>query len=192
MGKLLYLESFDQDVSNDDAAGELTQTYADGLAAGLVEAAEKFAADQVALRQELVQSVCDAAFSYHEAQAHMAASVAPLLEAMVSAILPAMLAPALHAHVMDMVQSALKTDLQRPVTLKVPAGQRAAVEAALADAQLPHIDIVTDPTLGGHAAWLIGPEQETALDLDETLAAIKAHMSALISPPVDRNSMKAS
>lgn len=192
MGKLLCLESFDPDDSFDAATATPPQTFADGYAAGLAEAAEKFTSEQATLKQDLVQSISDAAFGYHEAQAHLITSIAPLFDAMVTAILPATLAPALHAHILDMVQSALKSDLQTPVILKVPADQCEAIAAIMGDANAPHVRIEADLALGNHAAWIIGAKEETALDLDGTLAAIMDHTSALFPKAEDRNTTKAS
>ena len=187
MGSVLHLESFDADAVAEGPSQMPVQNYADGYAAGMQKAQADNAAMQHNLRQELVQSINDAAFGYHEAQAHLIESVTPLLNAMISVVLPELLAPALHAHIRDIVGRALRAELDAPVLLKVHPEQVEAVNISLAGIATPHLTVVGDPDMATFSAWVTGTERETALDLEATLAATKDHLAILLTPPAEHH-----
>jgi hypothetical protein len=182
MTTALYLERFD-DTAQTEAAPLGRQTppagYEDGYADGLAAAEATFASDQLALKAELVQSIETAAFGYHEAQGTMIAAVKPLLEEMLHTLLPSVLAPALCAHLRDILEAALRADLTVPMRLAIPPNQFDAVQAALADVNAPQLELHADPDLGAHAAWANIGGQETSLDLDAALTAIGDHIATL-------------
>lgn len=183
MGTLLHLESFDD--RSRGATQQATQPdeppvgYEQGYAAGLAAAEVQFASEQAQLTQGLLASVSDGVLSYQETQAQLVAAVGPLLETMIETLLPAALAPALHAHLRDLVHQALLADAAAPITLKVSPDQCAAVEAAVAELDAAVLQIVPDPTLSDAAAWVVTPRGETALDLNAALEATAAHIAAL-------------
>lgn len=182
MSALLNLEIFDGATDGDlSHAGKTAApaTYEEGYTDGLAAAEAAFQAQQSTLQNDLVQSIETAAFGYHEAQGAMIAAVQPLLESMLSTLLPAVLAPALHAHLRDMIDVALKEDLTVPIRLAVPPDQLEAVQVALGHTDVPQLKLTSDPDLQTHAAWICLDGTETALDLDGALAAIGAHIASL-------------
>lgn len=180
MTSLLSLESFDTDVAVNvaDTSGP-PPTYEDGYEAGLADAKAMYEAEQATLQAAVVQSIGDAAFGYHEAQASMLASVQPLLTAMLSVFLPEALAPALHVRLKEIVLAAGASDLQGPMLLSLPPAQLGAVRQALADIDTSFVTFQADPNLTDHAAWVSVEKHETALDLDAALAVLKDRCAAI-------------
>jgi len=153
-------------------------TYDEGYAAGLAAAQAQLRREQAVLQDALVRNISECIAQSESAQLTLFRAIGPLFEAVQSQLLPALLAPALSAHIRELVEDALKADLQAPLRLTISPAHCDAVSRVL-QAVTPNLDIVADPEMGPHAALLCTPTQETSLDLDGALAAIAAHMSAL-------------
>lgn len=182
MGTVLHLESFDTcdtGVALRSKPHQKARTYEDGFAEGQSQAAAAFAAENESLREAVADSIESAGREYETIQAQVLRAVMPLLDSMLSALLPAMLEPALHAHLRDMVETALSDDLAKPLRLTVPVNQLEAIRGSLAQIHQGRIEIIADPALTDHAAWVSAQDQETALDLDGALALIAEHLQSL-------------
>ena len=64
--------------------------YRDGYLAGQAEATEAFVAEEARLTSELVEAIADARLTNEAARRHVAATLAPMVEALASAIAPAL------------------------------------------------------------------------------------------------------
>lgn len=181
MATILQLESF-------DAPGAMTSAlalpaeadgYQDGYAAGAVatEAALKMTQDH--LREELVTAVQAAGLTLQDAQTDLVASVIPLLDAILSKVMPATLAPALYENLRQLVIQALAIDAQSQLTLRIAPEHVEPVRHVLSNVSGPPIQVCEDPSLNGAAAWVVTPRGETALDMDAALATIRTHLEAL-------------
>ena len=182
MPATLHLEAFDMSPAHAPAtpkAEAVVATYEDGYAAGLAAAEEGFAQDQLTLKEALVATLQEASIGYEAARTELLGAVQPLHEALVSALLPELLAPGLILHLRDLIAEACARDLPETVTIRVPAGQADILRAATADSTAQDIAFVEDPSLGTSAVRVSGPEHDTTLDLDAALAAIAAEMAAL-------------
>ena len=182
MATVLRLESFDAGRSVRQSVAQISdvpQGYHEGYAAGVAAAEATMLVANDQLQSDLVQ-IAKSALSTHEtSQQQVVAAVAPLLDTLISTLLPKALLPVLHARLRDLVLRALEDDAAMPLILKVPPGQVDAVTKALADLAHAPLTILADPTLSNAAAWAIAPNGETALDLDGALAEIAGQIAAI-------------
>lgn len=81
--------------------------YSEGFIAGQVAATEAMLAEDGRLTSELVEALADIRVTNEAARRHVAASLAPMLEAVVSAVTPALAATGLAAEVMRTVERAI-------------------------------------------------------------------------------------
>lgn len=175
----LQLEDFADDgaiAPGRNAPSRPAPTYEDGYADGLAAAEATFAADQAAFETGLREAIQRIDDDHTALAAVMMAALRPLHTAMLTTLLPTMLAPALIAHLRDLIETALATDLETPITIRVSDTHCQAVAAALSDSA-SRVAVVADPALGPHEAMLTGAGWETALDLDAALAAIAATLA---------------
>lgn len=182
MASTLLLETFSDGKNDANApqhAAQLTVTYEDGFAAGLAAAEDSFSSQQDVLRRELVTAVREAICDVDAIRAEVLAAVRPLHDAILSVLLPEVIAPALHSQLRTLVAEAASEDLASPLTVLVPPGQADALEIAVADIQAAGITFQEDHTLPTNAVRVATPKRETALDLDAAMSAIGKEMTAL-------------
>lgn len=170
----LSLEAFDTDgaADNDVASPRQTSQFQAGFEAGVEAGLQQAAAQQDALRADVVQSISDMAFGYNEARAHLLKHINPLILITINRLLPATLQSSLGVNLHQMIAEALEIDAAAPAILSVAPDQVAAITLALADMTHPHLTIQSDARLTSHAAIVTACTGETALDLDAALAQI--------------------
>jgi len=165
MGSVLQLENFDQndflEIGHVPTVPAKPDAYNEGYADGLAAAEAQFAADQSRLTDDLIASVSANVLSQQALQQEVTVAVQPLLDAMINTLLPAALAPALHAHLADIVQTALLEDGRMPITLRVAPAQCAKVQEVLSGMDTANLQIVPDPSLSDASAWVITQTEET-------------------------------
>lgn len=83
------------------------EAYAEGFIAGQAAATEAMLAEDGRLTSELVEALADIRVTNEAARRHVAASLAPMLEAIVAAVTPALAAAGLAAEVARTVERAL-------------------------------------------------------------------------------------
>ena len=185
MAKPAFLEAFE--VIEGGASSEPSDDWVAGHAAGLAEALANHQSDQQALSAELIQTLSDMSFGYHEAHGHLQRSLEPLFAALVSGFLPRFAAQMLIPMLTEELMAMATADLNSPIALCVSPGQVDAVGAAIA--QLADFPIVLrpDPTLSAGQAILRGTSAETLLDFDELLTQSQGILSALVDAPSQRS-----
>lgn len=185
MTAVLQLESFDSPsgLSVNALATAEPAGYQDGYVAGVTATEAAMLAAQDQLRAEFVAAVQAASATFEDAQQQLLTTMTPLLDAMLTKVLPPALEPALCTRLRELVAQALTEDLQAQLTLRVSPEHLAAVQAALGNVSEHSISIQAAPDLDGAAAWLVTPKGETALDMNMVLAAISEHVRALYAAP---------
>lgn len=175
MPTVLQLESFDFGTAEQlkAAALEPPEGYQAGYVAGLAAAEAKMMADQTNLKESLVASVTTGLLTQQQAETDVVKAITPLIDAMLATILPALLDPALHTRLRDIVQEALAVDAHAILTLQVAPSAKEAMTLALADVGQGHVLIEANPDLSEGAAWVLSPRGETSIDFDAALAEIR-------------------
>jgi flagellar assembly protein FliH len=157
--------------------------YERGYVAGWEDAGRQAEAERGA-RQALVAARIEAlTFAYHEARAHVLDGLAPLLQAILVTILPAVARGAVVPLVIDELLPAAAGLADRPLVLRIPPGWRADYEAALAGLVLPPLTLHEDPALAETQAEIVAAEATTRIDLAAALARIEAALAAFHTLP---------
>lgn len=174
----LSLESFEAALADDDSQSSgFNEGYQQGFDAGCAAAA----ADQAALSAALVQSINDINFTYAEARAQVLQSLGPLFETLIAQVLPHCVENGFADQLVGALAQGAAIDTNGAICIHVHPDQQDAVEAATAD--LPtEIDVLADPALGLHAAWIKRDATETKLDLDRMLVQITEVLCAIANP----------
>lgn len=184
MGSALYLEFFDDGAvspKETDQSSLSDTSFEDGYTAGLAAAEESFAADQATLKAQMIDVLRDAQMGYEHALADLLETLRPLHDALIAAILPELLAPALYLRLRELLGEACKADMAAPLTVFAPPGQAAVLQHMIAESDLSNVTVAIDNQLGPNSARVASTHGETSLDLDAALAAIATQMDMLAS-----------
>lgn len=146
--------------------------YERGYLAGWEDSGTREDAEAALRRTAIERTVERLDFSYHEARGHVLAALRPLFAEMIATLLPAAVRASLVPVVVDTLMPLATAAAAQPITLRIPVGQRAAFEAALAGLVLPPLDLVeTAALIEGQAEFAFGTE-ETRVDLDQAARLI--------------------
>lgn len=176
----LKLEIFDMGEGADlDAATQsLTEearlsVYEEGYSAGWEDAVAAEAAGQERLGADLARHLQDLGFTYQEARIHVLRMVEPLLEQVVTKLLPRIAHAAIAPVVAEALMPMAEQLSEAPLHLVVNPTMRERVETRLSamTSGLPLI-VVAEPTLGEGQAYLRLGEAELRVDLDQAIARI--------------------
>ena len=178
----LRLEVFEPDDSQPDplsldAAGFealRSRVFEEGYASGWDDAQRHAEQTRDALRIAAEESLQGLNFTYAEAHAHLLRGFRPLVEAVVSTVLPALarqsLVPLIAEHLSELAQKST----QSPVTMQCNAATRDRIAPLIAQVAAPPIVFETEAGLGDGQVVIRFRDQESAIDLDHVCARISA------------------
>ncbi len=155
-----------------------------GYKAGLDAAEAAAQADSVAAHREILRELQALSFTFHEARAHLAEGLAPLLDAICARVLPEAAQGALGPLLREALMPALEGALDRPVTLRLHPASRSAVEAALAQAPPVPVSLIDDPDLAPAEIRIANGEREQRIDLDAAIDRIRAIVRDFFAAPI--------
>lgn len=184
MPMALHLEPFDDEhagIAHPSSAAQPDASFEDGYAAGLAAAEENFAADQSVLRAALIDALRDIDTSYDRARADLISALGPLHEALISVLLPELLAPTLVLRLQELLAEASRKTCSAPLTVLVPTGQAEILQHAIADSGLTDVTFAEETSLSPYTVRVVLTQGEVALDLDAALAAIAEQMEVFSS-----------
>lgn len=182
----LRLETFgaDHDAAGPPAAlpeaGEEARlsAYDDGYTAGWEDALAARDDDAARLCNAVGQNLQALGFSYHEARMHILQSLRPLLEAMVSRLLPRLAAEAIGPTVADVVMALAAESADQPIILRLHPATRSAVEGFLTPPSSLPLTLTEDANQApGQVVVQAGPSG-AQVDLDGAIAEIAAALAA--------------
>lgn len=185
MAAPLRLEVFDTAEPGEAPALLLPEEVADlrltaferGYVAGYDDAGRQAEAETRARHERLTARLEALAFGYHEARAHVLSALAPLLEAMVTTLLPAMARQAVVPLVLEQLLPLAATRAEAPLLVRVPPGWRGDYEAAFAGRPLPPLKLVETPELSDGMAEIVSETDETRVDLAAVVERIAAALA---------------
>ena len=146
--------------------------YAEGYAAGLVDAA----AEQGALSAALVARIEDFEFTYAEAQRAILNGLAPFIAAMAAQLLPATAEARLCAEIAAALENLAAAQVTGPLTLTLAPADLAPVSARIAETGLR---CIADPGLSAGQAMLTGPNAGLTIDLSVVTDRLTEALSLL-------------
>lgn len=162
----------------DEAEEARLAAYEQGYAAGWDDAAAAQDAEVARLRADLGRNLEDLAFTYQEAHSHVLRTLEPLLQDMVTKVLPAIARESIGHVVLDHLRPLARELAGAPIAIVANPANRAAIERLLvAEAGFP-LSFEDEPSLGEGQVYLRLGEAESRVDLDGVIAAISAAVSA--------------
>lgn len=186
------LEVFDTDPSPAPASGMVvTQigaieeaklaAYEQGYKAGWDDAAAAQSEDQGRIRADLARNLQQLSFTWQEARAHILKAVEPLLEEMVTRLLPETARETLAPMVLEQVMPMAEDLTDQPVALVLNPAVRPAVEALIEQATGLPMAIEEEPTLPEGQVYIRLGGAEAQVDLSRVTADIAAAVRGFFS-----------
>lgn len=186
MSNLAFLEAFDAAPLSDDPPGaDITAAWQEGYRAAQAEAAE--AGTSVAAEREAraLQALDDMSFGFAEAQAAVMQNLAPLFEALMADIVPALAKSTLVPHILDHLMSASEADVTKPLILSLaPDDADWIADVLKGNTKLP-FRCQADPALAPGQVIIAGDTHETMLDLATLTAGMNDILRAMTPQPTE-------
>lgn len=146
--------------------------YEQGYSAGWEDAARAQSQDQALMRADLARSLQALGFTYHEARAHMLAAFGPLVQGIVSQLLPELARETLAPIILEALMPLAEESADAPVTLMVNPADREAVASLLEQATGFPTVILEEPALALGQAMIRLGDQELRVDLTGAVTQI--------------------
>jgi flagellar assembly protein FliH len=149
------------------------RAYEKGYRAGWDDAVASRDADHDRLSADFAQNLKDLSFTYHEAYSHVLRAMTPLLEDIVTTILPAAVDDALAAHVVGELQNQADRLGGMSVKVSVAPEQLPLVEpVVMRDVGFP-VELLADGALTPGQADIRLADREIRIDLGEIAEGIR-------------------
>ncbi len=163
-----------------DTAPEATMnldSFEEGYNAGWADAVKANKDEQSEQQAQLAESVKDFAFSRTEVQQHTLRELRPLIEGVLTAILPAALRPALAPMIVEALEEIAADSLSDEIVLAVPEGLSGAVSGLIDLTDWPDLTVSEDDLLGDGRAEIRCGDTTKAVDL----GAVQTQITQLVS-----------
>lgn len=148
--------------------------YESGYKAGWDDAASAQSEDQTRIRADLARNLQQLSFTYQEARSHIIKSIEPLLDEMVSRLLPETSRETLAPMVLEQIMPMVEDLTDQPVTLVLNPSVRAAIESLIEQATGLPLNIEEEPTLPDGQVYIRLGTAEAKVDLTRVTAEIAA------------------
>lgn len=180
------LEAFDPaPVSDDILRLSMTEfedarlaAFEQGYSAGWEDAIAAQDREILKLRADLGRNLQQMAFTYHEARVHILRTLQPLLQQIVTKVLPVIAQGSLGPILLEQLEPLAAALAEAPVTVAVNPASRRTVEALLSERLSLPLVYAEDKTLSEGQAELRMGETEARIDIDGVIAAIAGAMAA--------------
>lgn len=146
--------------------------YEQGYTAGWDDAAAAQTDDQARIKADFARNLQSLGFTFQEARMHVLRAIHPLIQEIVSHLLPKIARESLASVALEALMPLVDQMADAQVTLVLNPVSRAAVEALLEQATGLPLIIIEEPTLGEGQVYLRLGDSETRIDLDRATADI--------------------
>ena len=153
--------------------------YENGFQAGATDAIAAAQADGSRLSAELLTSLQDLSFGFHEASAHVMTNVAPVLKSVLDTVLPRLMAETVGYTILEAVEPLIEEAAGIPVRLLVSPEEAPAVRAIVGESGDVPFVIVEDSGLDRGRAHLKIGAVERHIDVSGVLVRISAAVDAV-------------
>lgn len=159
-------------ISEADLEGQKLESFEKGYRAGWDDAVKAQSDDRLRISSAFGQHLQDLSFSYHEAYSQVMNAVAPLLDEMVSSLLPKLAKETLGHHIVEQLQSMSQEIGRMEVVLAVHPDRIDAITPLLdRDFGFP-IQLEPDDTLAEEQADIRFGATERQIDLSDLIASV--------------------
>jgi len=153
--------------------------YDKGYAAGWEDATQAASQSQDRLDAAMANNLEDLGFTYHEARAHVMRSLTPLLDGMLTKLLPRVIRDSLGARIMEEIGGLAQHGAENPIELLVcPSDAEQLTPIIARITSLPLVLVPEDTVPQGQIFLRIG-NVEREIDLEGAMASIARAVNAL-------------
>jgi flagellar assembly protein FliH len=153
--------------------------YETGFQAGATDAVAAFQAEEARLSADLVTTLRDLSFGFHEASTHVMSNVTPVLKAVIDTVLPRLMAETVGYTILEAIEPLVEEASGIPVRLLISPDEASAVRQIIGEsADVPFV-IVEDPSLERGRANLKVGATERQIDISGVLDRISAAVDAV-------------
>lgn len=158
-------------------------SYDSGYSAGWEDAAAAQADDQTKIGADLARNLQSLSFTYQEARLHVLRAIEPLMQEMVSRLLPVLARETLAPVVLEILMPLAEQMVDAPVSIVLNPASRGPVEELVAKISSLPIALVEEPSLGEGQVYLRLGAVETQIDLDRATAEIATAVRGFFEIP---------
>lgn len=155
-----------------DLEGQKLEAFESGFKAGWDDAIKAQTTESAQMSSALSQHLQDLSFTYHEASNQMLDAVSPLLNEMVSVLLPEMARATIGLHIVEKLKEMAKEIGSVEVRIAVSSEHVAVVNELLAEDFSFPVSVVEDDTLASEQADIRFGSTEKQIDLGDLVASV--------------------
>ncbi|WP_114285542.1 flagellar biosynthesis protein [Candidatus Halocynthiibacter alkanivorans] len=188
MALLFPLEDFSQPAEQQPGAGSTAAeppaptpeqvenqrmaAYEQGYQAGWDDATRAESQEQSRIRADFARNLQDLGFTYHEARSHVMRAMEPLLNEIVSKVLPSVIAETLGQTILEELIPMVEQASDTPIEVVINPGNRAMLETLITDSVSVPISIVEEESLADGQVYLRMDNIEKQIDMNNVLDRI--------------------
>ncbi|GAA3858863.1 flagellar biosynthesis protein [Celeribacter arenosi] len=166
-------------VSSEELEEVRLAAYERGYKAGWDDAVRAEGADQSRIGADFAHNLQELGFTFHEARAHVMRALEPLLEEMVSKVLPHLVTQTLGQTIVSEIMSLGSQASDAPVQLVISPNSLPAVKTYLDSSLSLPVDIIEEPSLAEGQVFLRLGDREQKIDLDGAIAKISEAINSV-------------
>ena len=166
--------------------------YDDGYKAGWEDAERKSQTDAERLSEALLQSVQDLSFTLHEARVHVLKLMRPLINSIMTSLVPQLAAAALPTIVADEIDKIASDLAEEPLVLRVCPEDETALQHAIDSlGSSLRVKLQREPSLVSGQVLISAANLERRIDLDEVRSRILTALRTLTNEQDQQDEMVA-
>ncbi|MFD2741716.1 ABC transporter ATP-binding protein [Sulfitobacter aestuarii] len=154
------------------------QSFEDGYQAGWEDASKAHELEQTHVSAELAQSLQDLSFTYHEALGKLTLATQPLLQLILSKLLPPVLPTTLSAHILEQLNEMLCNQLEKSIHITVAPENLSALKSVFEAQVKQPFNLKADALLSAGQASLRVDTAERVIDLDKLIEDLATAVEA--------------
>ena len=166
-------------VSPEHIEDQKLKAFEEGYQAGWSDADKNHSNENRNIEAEFVHNLHDLTFTYQEALTRLNRGLKPLLEQVMTTLLPKTISAALRGHVIEELLQLAANQTKAQILLKVSEVSLPMIEELLEDLELSiPISLSSDPTFSSHQLFVALETQEREINLDAVCQEITTAMNA--------------
>lgn len=157
---------------------EKLQAFERGYGAGWEDASKAEAGDHEKISGDFANNLRELSFTYREAYGQMVKSLEPLLNSIVSSVLPEVARKCLVPQISELLKDAAKSAGERTVEIVVDPSNSASLSEMLSTPMAFPIRVVEEPSLGEGQAFVRFGESERQINYKDVLTGVSNAVDA--------------
>ncbi len=157
---------------------EKLQAFERGYGAGWEDASKAEAGDREKVKSDFANNLRELSFTYHEAYGKMVKSLEPLLNRIVTSVLPDLARKSLGPQISEILQEVANTVGEQAVEIVVGPGNGDLVREMLGNQTGFPLQVAEEPSLGEGQAYIRFGDAERQIDYDDVLVGVSRAVEA--------------